>query len=234
MYPTSINDDMAPLLPYIEQLRECVILAHQEQSASLRPETRAKTRKRVVSGLMNDLVTFNMRETLQGQPGIKIIEKYDQTKVLFDSKYLMKAKKRDHRNRISYVPTSMALDFVYQLEQLKLPDMPSPATNVMLNYWWNKTRTDIERISIVWPNGNNSYSREYEIPLTKGTALTQVPPTVMLELALPPKPVLPRQKALNRKANVKKTPKQLTRSRKRNEQQRKASQPRNGHEGQGV
>ena len=135
---------------------------NKEQKDAIVPISRAKAKKRTTSNLMNDIVSHNVRSTFTGVPGFEIIERYSQTKIRFSSELLIKIK-QSKNNKINFIPTQLALDFMEQVEQLRLPNMPSSVTNLILTYEWDKTRTNIIKISLLCPA--DKYNYHYEIPV---------------------------------------------------------------------
>lgn len=198
------------LAPYFQKFLQCILKANEEQNTAIIPGARAKTRKRTISGLMNDLVTHNLRSELLDSPGITIKERYGQLQIVIStgsSGFLMKTKQTNRRKPLSFIPTQLALDFVYQLEQLQLPNMPSPLTNIILTYQWNKARTDVERVSIRCPSDELNYSWEIPIPVV------QVP-----HLVAPTEDVPGSEKRVTtKKRNVRKTKKNTKRGQDNNE-----------------
>lgn len=151
------------LSPFFIKFIECIQEANKEQLEAISPEARAKIKKRTVSGFMNDIISHNIRETFTGEAGFNIEEKYGQTRLNLSSKYLIKFKKSSNK-KIGYIPTQSALNFLYQLDRMQLPGMPTPITNLFLVYEWNKTRTQVTNISILCPNGRDKYS--WELPIS--------------------------------------------------------------------
>lgn len=152
------------ILNHAAKIREAILSANTEQLAALNGQSRAKAKKRTIASLMNDLVTHNLEERLVGSTGIIIRHPYNQLVVIFSPDYILKCKKSE-RGKISSNNTQLMFDFMHQLP-LMLPDMPAPATNIFLTYEWNKARTEIQKIVIRCPNGQNDYIWEVPIPIT--------------------------------------------------------------------
>jgi hypothetical protein len=192
------------LAPFVNKIGRCVLKANEEQMEAVQPSARAKTRKRTISGLMNDLVAHNLKSELEGLPGITIKEKYGQTQIIFtegSSGLRMKAKQSNRRRPFSFIPTQLALDFIHQVEQLQLPEMPAPLTNVVLTYEWNRTRTEIKKMTIQCPQDELNFS--WEIPITIGQLPKPVTPLDMLPDTKPTeeKRVVPKKTAKKAKKN---------------------------------
>ncbi len=154
------------LSPYFQSILECVLSANEEQQEALLPSARAKIRKRTQSSLMSDLVVHNLRANLDNIPDISFKEKYGQLQVIIrsgDSGYRLKTKQLKNR-KLSFIPTQLAMEFLYQVGQLELPNMPAPLTNLILTFQWNRARTEIESVSIMCPDSINSYKWEISIP----------------------------------------------------------------------
>ncbi len=159
----ALQDDVyKSLSPYFEQFIKCIQDANKEQRDAIVPESRGKAKKRTISTLMNDIVSHNIRKTFTGVSGFEVIERYSQTQIRFSSELLIKTK-QSKNNKIHFIPTQLALDFLEQVEQLKLHDMPSAITNLILTYEWDITRTNIIKISFLCPVNKRDY--HYEIPV---------------------------------------------------------------------
>jgi len=159
----ALQDDVyKSLSPYFNQFIKCIQDANKEQIDAIVPLSRAKAKKRTRSGLMNDIASHNIRATFTGKSGFEVIERYAQTQIRFSSKLLIKIK-QSKNNKINFIPTQLALDFLGQVEQLRLPDMPLAITNLILTYEWDKTRTNIIKVSLLCPANKNDYL--YEIPV---------------------------------------------------------------------
>jgi hypothetical protein len=165
---------------------------------------------------MNDFVTHRLRDCFTGRPGVTLDEKYGQTKLIFNCQYVMKCKKSTGR-KLSYVDTQLMLSFMHQS---RLPGMPSPVTNVILTYEWNRPRTEIVKIALLCPANKNNY--HWEIPLAKAAEFLPV----QEKQEIPSEPPLETKRVKPKAKKAKETKKK--RQAKKNEQAGKEHKPRNG------
>jgi hypothetical protein len=158
------SDDEAnkALVKYFRKFLQSITAGSEELRNALTTEARAKARKRTISTLMNDLVTHNLREKLSDSPQIKFIDKYGQLKVVLPEGFLMKCK-QSKRKRLSFINTQLMFEFMNQLP-LMLPEMPSPLTNIILTYQFNRARTEIEKVSLLCPADERNYY--WELPIS--------------------------------------------------------------------
>jgi hypothetical protein len=208
----SADDAGKTLANYLDIIRKAVLRANEQQKNALSVEARAKMPKRVISGVMNALVSHELRTNLSNLPGIVIRQPYAQTQIIFSSEFLMKCK-LSKRKRISFIQTRLMLDFMNQL-QSAFPDMPSPVTNIVLTYEWNDARTEIVRISIDCPANETDYYWTMEIPL-EATAQT-VPPQIP---QLPPQLPSETQRIKPKANRIKKSKKGITKDEQGKENQ---------------
>lgn len=194
----SVNEANKALLSYLDIFRDAILEANEEQKTALTPESRAKIPKRGISTIMNALVTHRLRANLTGLQGVEIKEKYAQTQITFSHNFLMKCKQSRYR-RISFIETQLMLGFMNQLQTM-FPRMPSPITNIVLTYQWNRTRTEIEKISILCPADEHSnYHWEIDVPLEGGhQTIPNIQPQQPPVLPVETKRIIPKAKKVQK------------------------------------
>lgn len=200
----SQDDVYKSLSPYFDAFTKCILDGNKEQKKALNSAVRAKARRRTISGLMNDLISHEIRERFVGIPGVEVNERYAQTQLTFSSNYRLKIKQSKNR-KLSFISTQLAMEFLNQVGQLQLPNMPSPVTNLILTYEWDNTRTNIVKTSLLCPATASEY--HWELPITV---------TTMAEIITEAEPIVDSTKEIRR---VK--PKQKNRSMS-NEKKRKS------------
>jgi len=196
----SLEDAQEFVLDYAQRFLDAIISANEEQKTSLSPRARAKTKKRSISSLMNDIVAFNLIEKLSDIPGIKFDLSYNQLKIIFSPNFILKCKKSEN-GKISYINTQSMFDFMHQLPTM-LPNMPSPATNIFLVYEWNKTRTEINKVAIQCPAGK--HSNFWEVPIAlPSEPLPQITNPIPTATPLETGRVIPKPKKIKKLKNSK-------------------------------
>jgi hypothetical protein len=186
---TSNDEANKAIVKYSYKFLQSITAGSEELRNALAPGALAKARKRTISSLMNDLVTHNLREKLSDSPKIQFIEKHGQLKIVLPEGFLMKCK-QSNRKRLSFINTQLMFEFMNQLP-LMLPGMPSPLTNIVLTYQFNKARTEIEKISILCPADERNYY--WELPITEVTELLPAIESQQApELPAEPKRVVPK------------------------------------------
>ena len=205
------------LIGYVDVFKNAILEANEEQQKALTIESRAKIGKLGISVIMKDLIGHRLRANLEGLPGVSVKVRYAQTQITFSSSFLMKCKQTSN-GRINFIETQLMLGFMNQLQSM-FPGMPSPITNIVLTFKWNKARTEIVMISILCPaNEHNAYHWKLDIPLTTSP---QMEPMMQPE----PAPDLPTEvKRIVPKKSVKKS--------KRNRKSKRGLSDRDGQQGQ--
>lgn len=202
------SDDNAnkSMAKYLKDFYQSVMSGKDELKDALSPSARAKAKKRTISTLMNDLVTHNLHEKISNSfPQVRYSSSYGQLKLIFPEGFLMKCK-QSNRKRLSFISTQTMFAFMNQLETM-FPGMPSPYTNIVLTYQFNKTRTEIEKMSLVCPANEHKY--RWELPVAFTPEMLPITESESLEVSeqpIEPKRIVPKAKNVkkSKKGTVKK------------------------------
>lgn len=142
------DEAVTVLKPYLDKLRECVVLAWDDyitQYNDLRFPHTSRTRANII----HDLMCLHAKRQFAPIKGVHIRETNGLFLVDFHGELQIRFKKLNRSMKSSNIPTQQTLHF---FEQLELEGIPS-ATRLVIGYILDEAQTQIRTVVITCPKG---------------------------------------------------------------------------------